>query len=64
MIWKNVSFDNYPLLVKLLHAIRDRPEFAKNSVIPKERPLHEYYAKHAEQPAGVKVQLYLPWINE
>jgi len=55
MIWKNVSFDNYPLLVKLLHAIRDRPEFAVNSVIPKERPLHEYYARHAEQPAGVKV---------
>ena len=64
MIWNNVNFDQYPLLVKLLHAMRDRPEFASGSVIPKEKTLHEHYAKHAQEPSGVKVQLYLPWINE
>jgi hypothetical protein len=64
MIWKNVNFENYPNLVKLLHAMRDRPEFAENNVLPKERPLHEHFAKHAQEPPGVKVQLYLPWNNE
>jgi hypothetical protein len=44
--------------------MRDRPEFASNSIIPNEKPLHEYWAKYVEVPAGTFIQLYLPWSNE
>ncbi len=60
--WVPTGFHNFPLLEKLLEAIRARPEFA--GILANPKPWHELIKKCAEAPEGVKVGLYLPIENE
>ena len=60
--WVPTGFQNFPLIVKLLEAIRARPEFA--GILANPKPYHELVKKSAEAPEGVKVGLYLPIENE
>ena len=62
LFWKNVGFENYPRILKLLVGIRARPEFS--GILANPKPQHELLAKFAEKPPGVRVQLYLPISND
>ena len=57
-----IGFHDYPLLLKLLEAIRARPEF--KGILANPKPFHELISKSAAAPEGVKVGLYLPIENE
>ena len=61
--YENLKFENFPRIVKLLEAIRARPEFQGN-VLAKPKPYHELLARSSAITDGSKVQLYLPISNE
>ncbi len=62
LLWKNVGFDKYPRIVKLLEGIRARPEF--KGILANPKPYHQFISQFAEKPPGVRVQLYLPISND
>ena len=61
LFWKNIGFENYPRILKLLEGIRARPEFS--GILANPKPFYEHLAKVAEEPPGVRVQLHLPISN-
>ena len=62
MFWKNLGFEKYPRIVKLLDGIRARPEF--RGILANPKPYHQFVAQVAEKPPGVRVQLNLPISND
>ena len=62
LFWKNLGFEKYPRIVKLLDGIRARPEF--RGILANPKPYHQFVAQVAEKPPGVRVQLNLPISND
>ena len=61
--YENVKFENFPRIVKLLEAIRARPEF-QGDVLANPKPWHEFLARSSAVADGSRLQLYLPISNE
>ena len=61
-IYEHIKFNEYPRIVKLLAAIRARPEFRGTLANPKS--YHEFVDRFAAKPPGERVQLFLPCDND
>ena len=53
IFYENVKFENYPHILKLLDAVRARPEF--RGILANPKPFHELVSKAAAAPDGTRV---------
>lgn len=64
-IWEHTHLESdYPLINKLLTAVREHSAFKGGDVLANPKPWHEFIGKMADKPSGERVQLYLPISNE
>jgi hypothetical protein len=63
LFYENVKLDeNYPHIMKLLRAVRARPEF--KGILANPKPWHELVSRIVAAPEGTRVALYLPISND
>lgn len=62
LFFANIKFENYPHILRLLDAVRARPEF--KGILANPKPWHELVSRIVAAPEGVRVSLFLPSSND
>ncbi len=58
VFYEPTKFENYPHLIKLLEAVRARPEF--KGILANPKAFHKQIIKVIDSPMGVRTPLGLP----
>ncbi len=62
VFYENVKFENYPHILKLLDAVRARPEF--KGILANPKAFYQHINRVVAAPEGVRVSLFLPISND